>query len=115
MFEPMTGAAAHQPHVLVVWMAINQKVSIPSVFILTHTRFQDRRILKPGNMACKKLTQTCYSFGHHQTFVVVRIDGGAVPVKSYFEAAPLDIRESIRDVSVLVMEPDRHIWRPEAA
>ena len=49
MFEAVTGAAADDPKVLVVRVAIDQEVAVPRVLVLTHPAFDDWRVGHQGN------------------------------------------------------------------
>src|SRR6185437_10902698 len=113
VLESMARTTAHQPNVFEIRMAVNEKVTVPRVFILAHPRFQNWGVGKARDMLAEERPQASDGFCRNDSLLGIRINGRAVPVKGNFVAVTLNFRQSIRNVWVLMVQPYRHSGRPK--
>src|ERR1044071_3939703 len=92
-------------------MRVNQKVAIPSIFILAHARLQNGSIRQSRNMLTQVGAQTvdgCLRNGPHSG---IRIEFFPMQIEGNLEAPAFDIRQGVRQTRVRAMQPYRHFWR----
>src|SRR5437764_13972180 len=103
MFESVAGAAAGNPDIVKIRMAVNEKVAVGSIFILADTGLQDRRIVHCGKMFFQEAAKTVDRGGLDHAAAGIRVEARAVTVKSDLEAAVFDVGKRVRDIGMAMM------------
>ena len=109
MLESVAGAAAGNPDIVKIRMAVNQKVAVGSVFILADTGLQDRSIVHCRKMFFQEAAKVVDRGGLNYAAAAIGIEGRAVTVKSDLEAAVFDVGKGIRDIGMAMMQPHGHL------
>src|SRR5437879_611005 len=87
MFEPVARTSAHEPNVLHIWMAVNQEIAIPCVFVLAHARLDNGRAAQGWKSLLDKSPRLCRALRARQTRLRVRINALSVLVHGDFQPA----------------------------
>ena len=111
MFESMAGAAARDPYILKIRMLVDEKVTVPCVFVLAYAGLEDGSILQRRNVFLQIGVQTVERRFRDNTHASIGIKIFSVAIKGDFESTALDIGQGIEQIRMRAMQPDRHPGR----
>src|SRR3954452_6797947 len=104
----MTGAAAEEPDVLCVRMAIDDEIAVGAVLVLADFRRQQRRLRELREALAEELARALDALRARDALHRRRIDGLATRVVGDLEPLPVDARHAVDDVRAEV-DPDRQL------
>src|SRR5260370_664564 len=103
--DPVLRPAAHEPNVLHLRMPVDQKLSVPSIFVLAYARLHNRRPAQPRKPLLHKTPRFFRAFRTRQTRLRVRINALAVPVHRDLQPPAFQIRHPVN--LILLKQPRR--------
>ena len=109
VLEAVSRAAAGQPDVGRGGMAIQDEMTIRSVFIMADPRFQQGSILQGGKAVCQIAAGPLDAWRAGNSFSGSGLKRRSAGIVSHLEAAPLVSRDGIEKV-VIFFHADRHIF-----
>src|SRR5882762_255663 len=115
VLEPMSRAPACKPHIFHLRMPVDQKIPVPSVFVLAHARFHNRRVAQGREAPCHILSNHFRHRGRHDPRLRVRINSLAMLVKRNLQSPSLDVRHSINQVFLKQPRRQRRRCKPHIA
>ena len=113
VFEAVAGAAADQPNIFEPRMAIDQKISIGSIFVLADARFDDGSIFQGGETLAEIVASGLFCFGSGSAVRGVGIDRRAMAVDGDFHAAIFQVGHAVNFIAQA--NPGGHRGRCESS
>jgi hypothetical protein len=95
VLEAVAGAAAHQPYVFHLRVAVNQEIAVGGIFVLAYTGLDDGRFPQRRKAARHIAAHPFRRFLRHDAGLGIGVDALAVPVECDLETAILQIREAV--------------------
>src|SRR5216684_7682576 len=95
MLEPMPRPAANKPHVFYLRMPVDQKISIPRIFVLADPRLHNRRAAQRRKPLLHKTPRLFRAFRARQARLRIWINALPVSVHCNFQPSALQIRHPI--------------------
>src|SRR5713226_673668 len=105
VLEPVPRPAAHEPNVLHLRMPVDQKISVPSIFVLAYSHLHNRRPAQPRKPLLHKTPRFFRAFRTRQTRLRIRIHALAVPVHRDLQPPAFQIRRPVN--LILLKQPRR--------
>src|SRR6266436_3020290 len=115
MFESMSRAPAHKPNIFHRWMPVDQKIPVRTVFVLAHTRFDNRRILQCRESPRHVLSHHLRHLRRNNPRLRVRINSLPMLVKGNLQSSSFDVRHSINQVFLKQPSRQRRCRKPRIA
>src|SRR5579864_393713 len=113
VLEAVPGAAAQQPDVGGVRVAVHDEVLIGRILVLTNARFQQRRLFQGGKTQAEVLAGAGQAFGAGLALAVGGIEEWPAGIVGDFEAPALHHRKAVEKALAMV-HPDGHFLGVEA-
>src|ERR1700730_11638070 len=86
-------------------MTIDQKVTVPGIFILANARLDERRIFESGNPSRQQLTHFGEPGARRYSIATVGIKGRSMTIDGYLSASVFEIGKAVR--FVFEVDPNR--------
>ena len=93
--EAVTGAAAHEPHVLERGMRVDDEVLVHAHLELADPRLHHRLVLEGGKAEGQVVPGTLHLVRRDQTLVGVGVEGGPLSDRAHLETAMVDAGEAV--------------------
>jgi hypothetical protein len=95
MLETVSRAAAHDPHVVEMWMAVDQKITRVGVLVLTDARLGDRRVRKRRHPLPQPRARGLDACSIGNAVLDIGVDRRTVTIDPDLHAAMLELRDAV--------------------